>query len=1671
MKITNAGRGVHKREIKGIDRFRTDLPADWYAFTNLDLVLGVGRAREIDVVIVSDKRIFLIDLKDWYGKISSVDGRWLLNGVDRDPSPVAKIAGITRDILPLLSSEFKKRPETKGFPLPRIEGLIVLTGKADRTDIAETEKAKVLTADEFLSIVKDNRREREAFGNVRSEYISTPLTDTFWKERLHRFFNAGPSSPFKPGRRRFERFTAEDAPTFKHPRDIYREYEAAEEGNRNNLGTLRLWDFTKCPDARFQNEEGRREIAGREHVVYHWLKDRSNAAEQTLLPPKIDDPERGVHYWEVYDRRRRMQRLDVFAGTEGVRLAPSEKIELARQILASVANLHGQDAAHLDLGGHSIWLEAPTTAKFSHLMAARFPEVKSLGESRYQFLASVDVPEDHLGVDRGPKCRDVFLAAVAVHQLLFGKIPGGSPPEWTPEVDSPGIFRALHDWFAEALEVDPARRYPDALQALQAFNRATAQRPTQDEIIAGLDRHRGAIRSGRQLMSAFPEAGDLLVENDRLEIWRSQNGDEPVVVKLWKQVSWGDTTREGATILAFLEKAAAAKADRPAGLPTVREVLWLGDSIAIVQDWIEGPTLAAVLSTPPEDFRMPAAALSFVERLTRTVDGLHQSGWGHGDIAPANIIVTAENVPVLIDALDFSPQADGDRVTSAYAPPSGSLLERDRFAVIRITEEVLACTALEERDARKIAKAINECREKEPRLSTLLPLLDQIEAAIARLSEPASDNGGGTGANYAVSVVGAATGPVEPDEGYIFLRVRRDAARGTLSLVLRGAAEELDLRLDSNGRPVSAWRRKLEQRQIKRNAAQEFHMVEATLTVDNAVVNDFSALAPLLTLPEVTERIESERAGSAPAPVEADDPAAGPIAEEVAEDTLAEEIAARPAAAPAAVDVPALWRALIDVENELTIEGIAQLDSLFDRGSGRHKVPIELESGAFEFARHDTVGVERQDRKGGWRRIGQLDLQSSRSDLATIDASDTTLAHQARLVDAGQRLRFWSHLERQSLKRRTDAVDRILAGNGRSRDLLGVFDPRASAVPLKVSHKPAPGSLGIYGLNPDQEAAFARIVANRPVGLLQGPPGTGKTRFIAALAHYALTKGLARNVLLASQSHEAVNTAAEAVLTLFRNGGVQPSLLRIGRDEEQVSLPLRAYHTPKVEQGFKDRFRASFRDRLAEIAHALGLPEAAADEIAAIETTIRPIAQSLAQLTQEADLDQQRLNSLLDTLRRHLERLGAETLLDAEGEREWQSLPDDAVQAVMQRHVGGAGTGADRFDRLYRAAAIGRDFMGSVSRAQRSFESFLAGTRQIVAGTCVGLGRTALGLTTTAFDLVIVDEAARCTASELLVPVQAARWAVLVGDHAQLEPQHKAEVVNAVAERTGVPKREIKRSDFERVFTTAYGGVAGARLKTQYRMLAPIGQLVSEAFYPEMPLEAGRESPEIDPALLPAGLDVPLLWVETDGMGDAAAERSEEGGSSRINRAEADAIVAMLEDWHSHEPFRNWLTTQQKHPAGIGVICMYAAQRDLIRRKLRQSALAYLLDRHMKVGTVDSYQGKENPVILLSLVRNNEEGPMESGVRRVREGFLTTPNRINVAVSRAMDRLVIVGVRKRWSSQGPMGRITEAFERLVAQGAARAVDADEIIGRVGAQPARETGGRARKARAEGGVDG
>jgi hypothetical protein len=97
-----------------------------------------------------------------------------------------------------------------------------------------------------------------------------------------------------------------------------------------------------------------------------------------------------------------------------------------------------------------------------------------------------------------------------------------------------------------------------------------------------------------------------------------------------------------------------------------------------------------------------------------------------------------------------------------------------------------------------------------------------------------------------------------------------------------------------------------------------------------------------------------------------------------------------------------------------------------------------------------------------------------------------------------------------------------------------------------------------------------------------------------------------RNVLLSSQSHEAVNNAAETVLKLFRQEGEEPSLIRVGQ-EGSVSDLLKPYHAEKVESHYREQFRAGLKERFRVAAQQIGLSEAFADDLYFLETTVWPI--------------------------------------------------------------------------------------------------------------------------------------------------------------------------------------------------------------------------------------------------------------------------------------------------------------------------------------------------------------------------------------------------------------------------------------------------------------------------------
>jgi len=1671
MKVFNKGRrGVHEREIAGIDRLINELPADWLLFTNLELALATG-GREIDAIIVGADRLFILDLKDWHGKIVSTPAGWELNGkLMSGGNPYEKIAdnrrelGIRlRDFIRQNAAKFS--PTLAGAPTPLIEHGVLLTGTQDRSGIALTERDRVYPIDFFIKTVRDLKLRREHFSGALPIHYDPGLTKSPWVDLLRQFFNVD-SNHFRPSSRHYGPWVpVGDHHSFAHAKGLFLEYDVTDPSVDSAAGLLRRWDFTKA-ETRFQNEEARLEIAGRELRVVNWLKDRNPDLAGGVLQPRDSDPQRGFQYWEVFERRQRLKRLLDIPVDQLLEMARDNRIELVRQIVLRAKQLHDIGAAHLDIGLHSVWLEAPSVTQLSHLMAASFPEVASLGQSRYQFLSSSALPEDAFENPDTPQRKDVYLLGCVAHYLLLGALPqaeDGMPACWDMAADPDGSFKNLHEWLQRALELDPVDRFADAGAMLDGLNSALSGYTTLHSVLESLERYH-TVSSFKKLLKAYPEEQELR-DDTRVSMWTSEVGALPVVVKMWKRAGWTNQLTEAPRLLDFLERANAIKADKPPGTAAIVEPIWLEEGLVLVTEYVAAPNLASLLASADNPLKESGRALSFLRALGGVVVGLHERMVAHGDLKPENILAVVESVatkegsiareeetlrPVLIDLLDFSPDADGERMTTAYAPASGGRFERDRFAITKITEELLSALSLEPLARQRITAAINLIRSATPANATLLPLLEALDHALSpHVSKP-------------VPVIGLVLPndpgtPFDTDEGNIAFSLARN---GNI-LYLRGAREQLVVTLDADFRPVSAERRAIDFLQLVRQERFVFATPAVTLEISIGAKIDLQSLALFLTGPEIGPLWQAEcaarqlpRAELSTAEIDVVQDLGAELqddenfAEEEdaafadTEDEISEE-AAQQIIVDENVDVPKLWERLLQLEADLIIKGVTLGPSHYNYKTETHQVEFELESASFEFAREDRVNVSRLNAKGQWVSIGRLDLAHSTASMLHVVRSRHSFPGKV-LIEEGTPLRLESHFEITSRQRRREATDRILADKGRIPNLIDYLHPSKDRRPDTQEPQVDPTEIiDAYALNRVQADAFAKLISQRPLGLLQGPPGTGKTRFIAALVHYALRHNLAKNVLLASQSHEAVNGAAEAVLKLFKDDEDIPSMLRVGY-EGNVSEMLMPYHADRVQRLLKDRFRAELRQRLHIAGRALGLPASLVDKLIVIETILRPIVERLQELSlrpSDADIDS-RIDGLRQTQDSVMESLGLRNSFEHALDEYY--LPDLAAMVAAEESFRNVAI----LNRFLNVAELARDFIGSVSSRERNIETFLAGTRSIVVGTCVGLGRASLGLTSTPFDLVIIDEAARCTPGELAVPLQSARWVVLVGDHLQLEPTHSPEVVRKVARELDIGLADVKRSDFERVFNSAYGRLGGASLTQQYRMLPPIGEIVSNVFY--LPrLKQGLAHARLNPIMVldqpPAGLRKPLTWIATDTLGEAAYQRDvSKGRNVLINQTEAELIVLLLKNWDADLGLKEWLRTHPGHSKAIGIICTYREQCKLINSLIKRAGLSEELLATIKLDTVDSYQGKENLIVVLSLTRNNEDGVIEHGAATIKQGFMAQPNRLNVAMSRAMDRLVILGARLRWPQAGPMAAVADQFLLQVDAGQAEILDAASL---------------------------
>ena len=407
--------GVHSSEIKGIKILEEKLPASWIAYASLEFIDRRQGNREIDLVLLTDDRIILVDLKDWNGELTYSGDFWYLNGVKRERSPVIKL----NDNAKILSEHIDRTVGAKLKARYWIDSCVVLTGSANSNKLSGKEIDSVIHINDFIGIsnkIKFNKLfPKELFRTQPSPYSKESIFDSYFY--LEKYF--------KPKEAIYgNNYSIEGKSIFKHPDLIYTEYKAERKDNKKYKALLRIWDLNKFP-IDYATQEARKAIVLREINVLGYIKDiKPEFDEESLyLRPITSEASSEItdHYYELYDLPQNKKRLQEFVNYSADRLKAHDRINLVKILLSHVANLHDIKVAHRDLGDHSVWLELPTKVTLSGFITAAFPDTKTVGELRSLLRAGgVKLPEDELDDPNTDYYRrDVFLLGACAYPRDF----------------------------------------------------------------------------------------------------------------------------------------------------------------------------------------------------------------------------------------------------------------------------------------------------------------------------------------------------------------------------------------------------------------------------------------------------------------------------------------------------------------------------------------------------------------------------------------------------------------------------------------------------------------------------------------------------------------------------------------------------------------------------------------------------------------------------------------------------------------------------------------------------------------------------------------------------------------------------------------------------------------------------------------------------------------------------------------------------------------------------------------------------------------------------------------------------------------------------------------------------------------------------------------------------
>ena len=286
----------------------------------------------------------------------------------------------------------------------------------------------------------------------------------------------------------------------------------------------------------------------------------------------------------------------------------------------------------------------------------------------------------------------------------------------------------------------------------------------------------------------------------------------------------------------------------------------------------------------------------------------------------------------------------------------------------------------------------------------------------------------------------------------------------------------------------------------------------------------------------------------------------------------------------------------------------------------------------------------------------------------------------------------------------------------------------------------------------------------------------------------------------------------------------------------------------------------------------------------------------------------------------------------------------------------------------------------------------LFGEARVIACTLVGSANRLLD--GHKFGTVFIDEAAQALEAACWIPIRRCSRVILAGDHCQLPPTVKS----IAALKAGLGKTLMERivENKPEVVTL---------LRMQYRMNEEIMRFSSDWFYGNQV----ESAPEVKYRSI-LDLDFPMTWVDTSVFMETEEDDKETEGDrgslfreqfvgesfGRINKAEAELTLMALEQYFE----KIGKTRVLNERLDVGVISPYRAQVQYLRSLIKKKEYFKPFRQLITVNTVDGFQGQERDIILISLVRSNDEGQI---------GFLRDLRRMNVAITRARMKLIILG--------------------------------------------------------------